>query len=63
MDGFIQSLPYHMYAYMIPMHKYMYLGMFAFVNCWTVMIHDGKKISKETQDNTLFANHISFFSR
>jgi lathosterol oxidase len=41
MDGFIQSLPYHIYAFMIPMHKYLYLGMFVFVNCWTVMIHDG----------------------
>lgn len=41
-DGFLQSLPYHIYAYMIPMHKYLYLFMFVFVNFWTVMIHDGK---------------------
>lgn len=40
-DGFLQSLPYHLYAYMIPIHKYLYLGLFGFVNLWTVMIHDG----------------------
>lgn len=40
-DGFLQSLPYHMYVYMLPMHKWLYVGMFVFVNFWTVMIHDG----------------------
>jgi lathosterol oxidase len=42
-DGFLQSLPYHIYVFMFPMHKYLYLGLFSFVTIWTVMIHDGKK--------------------
>lgn len=42
-DGFLQSLPYHLYVFMIPMNKYLYLFMFTFVNFWTVMIHDGKE--------------------
>eukprot|EP00127_Corallochytrium_limacisporum_P003845 Clim_evm59s153 gene=Clim_evmTU59s153 len=40
-DGFAQSLPYHIFVYLIPMHKYLYIGMFVFVNFWTVSIHDG----------------------
>ncbi|CAL8126806.1 unnamed protein product [Orchesella dallaii] len=40
-DGFLQSLPYHLYVFLFPMHKYLYLVMFLFVNFWTVSIHDG----------------------
>lgn len=40
-DGFLQSLPYHVYVFLFPMHKVTYLGMFVFVNLWTVSIHDG----------------------
>ena len=39
-DGFLQSLPYHLYVFLFPMHKYLYLAFFAFVNLWTVSIHD-----------------------
>ncbi|GFN85370.1 sterol-c5-desaturase (erg3 delta-5-desaturase homolog)-like [Plakobranchus ocellatus] len=40
-DGFLQSLPYHMYPFIFPLHKLTYLGLFVFVNIWTVSIHDG----------------------
>jgi len=40
-DGFAQSSPYHLYVFLFPMHKYAFLGMFLFVNIWTVSIHDG----------------------
>jgi len=40
-DGFLQSCPYHMYAFLFPMHKLAYLFFFLFVNFWTVSIHDG----------------------
>ncbi|OQV17564.1 Lathosterol oxidase [Hypsibius exemplaris] len=40
-DGFVQSLPYHIYVFLFPMHKWTYLGLFVFVNVWTVSIHDG----------------------
>lgn len=40
-DGFLQSIPYHIYVFLFPMHKYVYLFMFVFVNFWTVSIHDG----------------------
>ncbi|KAG1469896.1 hypothetical protein G6F56_002990 [Rhizopus delemar] len=63
MDGFIQSLPYHLYVYAIPMHKWLYLGLFGFVNLWTVMIHDGEFISHSEIINTSahhFIHHVYF---
>ncbi|KAI3382290.1 hypothetical protein SNEBB_011384 [Seison nebaliae] len=41
LDGFSQSLPYHIYPFVFPLHKWTYLGLFVFVNIWTVSIHDG----------------------
>lgn len=40
-DGFLQSLPYHVYPFLFPLHKIVYLLLFVFVNIWTVSIHDG----------------------
>lgn len=40
-DGFLQSVPYHIYPFLFPLHKVVYLGLFIFVNIWTVSIHDG----------------------
>jgi len=42
LDGFLQSTPYHIFAFMVPLNKYLYMGLFIFVCCWTVSIHDGK---------------------
>ena len=39
-DGFLQSLPYHIYPFIFPLHKVVYLVLFVFVNFWTVSIHD-----------------------
>jgi lathosterol oxidase len=41
-DGFLQSVPYHMYVFMFPMHKFTYLSLYMFVNVWTVSIHDAE---------------------
>ncbi|ORZ34921.1 hypothetical protein BCR44DRAFT_1461501 [Catenaria anguillulae PL171] len=40
-DGVLQALPYHIYPFLFPLHKYLYLGLFLFVMAWTVFIHDG----------------------
>lgn len=40
-DGFLQSVPYHIYPFLFPLHKVIYLGLFVFVSIWTVSIHDG----------------------
>ncbi|KAJ2958860.1 hypothetical protein NQZ79_g5570 [Umbelopsis isabellina] len=41
LDGYLQSVPYHLFVYVFPMNKWLYISMFLFVNVWTVMIHDG----------------------
>ncbi|XP_061103389.1 lathosterol oxidase-like [Conger conger] len=40
-DGFLQGLPYHVYPFLFPLHKVLYLALYIFVNVWTVSIHDG----------------------
>jgi len=40
-DGFLQSTPYHIYVFLFPMNKFVYLSLFIFVNFWTISIHDG----------------------
>ncbi|KAL7666756.1 Uncharacterized protein ABC855_g417 [[Candida] zeylanoides] len=46
-DGFLQSLPYHWFPFLFPLHKVSYLFLFTFVNFWTVMIHDGQYMSND----------------
>ena len=48
MDGFLQSCPYHIYPFLFPLHKALYLCLFVFVNIWTVSIHDGDYRVPET---------------
>ncbi|KAI9597082.1 hypothetical protein BDF19DRAFT_435777 [Syncephalis fuscata] len=42
MDGYLQSIPYHLFVYLFPLQKLVYLGLFGFVNVWTILIHDGE---------------------
>ncbi|AET37725.1 C-5 sterol desaturase Ecym_1501 [Eremothecium cymbalariae DBVPG len=46
-DGYIQSLPYHMYPFLFPLHKVLYLILFTFVNLWTVMIHGSEFLTND----------------
>lgn len=46
-DGWAQSLPYHLFPLVFPLHKVSYLFLFTFVNFWTVMIHDGQYLSND----------------
>lgn len=46
-DGWAQSLPYHLFPLIFPLHKVSYLFLFTFVNFWTVMIHDGNYMSND----------------
>ncbi|CCH40970.1 C-5 sterol desaturase [Wickerhamomyces ciferrii] len=46
-DGYFQSLPYHVYPFIFPLHKLSYLLLFTFVNFWTVMIHDGEYMAND----------------
>merc|ERR1711865_723653 len=40
LDGFAQSLPYHIYPFLFPLHKGVYLTLFVMVNIWSTSIHD-----------------------
>ncbi|KAJ5836513.1 Fatty acid hydroxylase [Penicillium robsamsonii] len=42
LDGWSQSLPYHVYPLVFPLQKGAYLGLFIFVTMWTVLIHDAE---------------------
>ncbi|RLN94485.1 hypothetical protein BBJ28_00006215 [Nothophytophthora sp. Chile5] len=44
-DGYIQSLPYHFFIMMFPLHRGVFLALFVAVNYWTVSIHDGLYLS------------------
>lgn len=44
LDGYAQSLPYHVFVFLFPIHRYQYLGLFVFVNLWTIAIHDSDMI-------------------
>ncbi|RDW89329.1 putative c-5 sterol desaturase protein [Coleophoma cylindrospora] len=44
-DGFMQSLPYHVFPFVFPLQKFAYLGLFIFIQIWTVFIHDGEYVA------------------
>ncbi|KAL2007491.1 hypothetical protein VTN00DRAFT_8929 [Thermoascus crustaceus] len=41
-DGWSQSVPYHIYPFLFPLQKGAYIALFTFVTVWTVLIHDGE---------------------
>ncbi|KAL1923474.1 uncharacterized protein VTP21DRAFT_8454 [Calcarisporiella thermophila] len=52
LDGYSQSVPYHLFVYLVPMHRYLYLFMFVFVNFWTILIHDGELLTNNPVINS-----------
>lgn len=46
-DGYCQSLPYHIFPFLFPLHKGAYVALFFFVNVWSVMIHDGEYLARD----------------
>ncbi|KAK3715434.1 c-5 sterol desaturase [Vermiconidia calcicola] len=44
-DGFSQSIPYHVFPFIFPLQKFAYIALFAFIQIWTVMIHDGEYVA------------------
>jgi len=45
LDGYAQSLPYHLFPLILPLQKFVYIGLFAFVQIWSVLIHDGEYLA------------------
>ncbi|KAG1747168.1 C5-sterol desaturase [Suillus paluster] len=44
-DGYLQSVPYHVFIFVFPLHRCLYLGLFVFVNCWSILIHDSDMVT------------------
>jgi len=41
-DGVAQGLPWHLYIFLFPIHKVVWLVLFFLLNIWSVSIHDGE---------------------
>lgn len=37
-DGFAQSVPYHIFPFIFPLQKFAYVVLFIFINIWTIFI-------------------------
>ncbi|KIJ14305.1 hypothetical protein PAXINDRAFT_116420 [Paxillus involutus ATCC 200175] len=44
-DGYLQSVPYHLFIFLFPLHRWVYLCLFVFVNFWSIFIHDSDMIT------------------
>lgn len=42
LDGWAQSVPYHVFPFLFPLQKFAYIALFSFIQIWTVLIHDGE---------------------
>ncbi|KAK9702731.1 c-5 sterol desaturase [Basidiobolus ranarum] len=51
-DGWAQSLPYHICVFLFPMHKFLYLVLFMLVQIWSVLIHDGEYFTHDPLINS-----------
>ena len=64
LDGFAQSIPYHLFPFMFPLQKFAYIALFAFINIWTIFIHDGEYYANSALINGAACHtmHHLFFS-
>lgn len=38
LDGYSQSIPYHVIPFVLPLNKWIFLGLFVIVNLWTIVV-------------------------
>jgi lathosterol oxidase len=46
LDGYAQSIPYHVFPFLFPLQKFAYVSLFIFISIWTILIHDGEYIAE-----------------
>jgi lathosterol oxidase len=61
-DGWAQSLPYHLYPLLFPMQKWAYVFVFIFVQLWTIMIHDGEYVANNPIINGSACHSVHHFA-
>lgn len=37
-DGYLQSVPYHLFIFIFPLHRLLYLALFVAVNFWSIFV-------------------------
>ncbi|CAE6435358.1 hypothetical protein ACGC1H_002876 [Rhizoctonia solani] len=52
-DGYLQSVPYHLFIFLFPLQRWVYLGLFVAVNFWSIFIHDSDMITGNTLINII----------
>jgi Delta7-sterol 5-desaturase len=69
LDGWSQSLPYHLFVFMVPFHKVLYLSAFGIIQLWTIMIHDhffvippGGLLDEIVNGSAHHSDHHEFFN-
>ncbi|KAI5300184.1 hypothetical protein KEM56_002667 [Ascosphaera pollenicola] len=45
LDGWMQSVPYHLFPFIFPLQKFANIFFFMFINFWTILIHDGEYVA------------------
>ncbi|EGO57612.1 hypothetical protein NEUTE1DRAFT_116882 [Neurospora tetrasperma FGSC 2508] len=61
-DGFAQSIPYHIFPFIFPLQKMAYVGLFVFINFWTIMIHDGEYYANNPVINGAACHSVHHFA-
>ncbi|KAK3401183.1 putative C-5 sterol desaturase [Sordaria brevicollis] len=61
-DGFAQSIPYHVFPFIFPLQKMAYVGLFVFINFWTIMIHDGEYYANNPVINGAACHSVHHFA-
>ncbi|PGH13187.1 hypothetical protein AJ80_06433 [Polytolypa hystricis UAMH7299] len=64
LDGWSQSVPYHLFPFIFPLQKFAYVFLFVFINFWTILIHDGEYVANSPIINGAACHtyHHLFFS-
>jgi lathosterol oxidase len=63
LDGWVQGIPYHVFPFIFPLQKLAYVLLFAFINIWTIFIHDGEYVANSPIINVAACNtmhHLYF---
>ena len=61
-DGFAQSIPYHIFPFIFPLQKLAYVGLFIFINFWTILIHDGEFVTSNPIINGAACHSVHHFA-
>jgi len=59
LDGYLQGVPYHLFVFLFPIHRVLYLVLFILVNFWTIFVSLAMHYSAFKSPNRAFQIHDS----